>query len=517
MLSEKLIICSSIFRFMTSEHFWILTKDKVRSVLLGQIMKTFNGTVLMILLGTSVWISSCGPTLEQITSDLIAEGRNDEAIARMNRALVLEPDVPEYKRLMGIALYNKRLYSESVTLFQQVLANDAEDDQAAYYLAATYEALHDYNRAIQYYRLYIELTFFGEYKDIVEARIKLLYRQQMEMEAQRAMAMEQQLDVSKIPNNTIAILYFENKGQKAELNPLQKGLAEMVITDLAKVKSLKVVERIRLHEMMQEMNLGESDLVDQRTAPRLGKLLGAYRLVKGSFFELTNEKLNIDAFVARTRTGQLDVTTNISGSMQDFFRLEKELVFKIIAELKITLTDEEREAILEIPTENFFAFLQYSRGLDYEDRGLYTQAFEAYSQAATSDPNFSQAKTSAQSAKKVEQIVGPTTESPSGEKKSEQSSQTQQQQSTSASRSSGSRTSTQAMAPPPPPPTTSSGGGSSSGGGGTGFGNPADLVSNRANSSNSNITNTITPGTGSSNTPQTTVITPLGEPPKPPN
>ncbi|NUN69591.1 MAG: hypothetical protein HUU02_07750 [Bacteroidetes bacterium] len=463
--------------------------------------------------------AACGPNLAQITEDLIAEGRNDEAIARLNRALVLEPEEPAYKRLMGIALYNKKLYSECVILFQQVLADDAEDDQAAYYLAASYEALRDYNRAIQYYRLYNELTFFGEYKELVEARIKLLYRQQLEAEAQRALQMEQQLDVARIPNNTIAILYFENKGQKADLNPLQKGLAEMVITDLAKVKSLKVVERIRLHEMMQEMNLGESDLVDQRTAPRLGKLLGAYRLVKGSFFELTGDKINIDAFVARTRTGELDVTTNITGSMQDFFRMEKDLVFKIIADLKITLTDEERASIMEIPTENFFAFLQYSRGLDYEDRGLYTQAYQAYSQAASSDPNFSQAKSSASSAKKVEQIVGTTTETSSGEKSTSENSSTTSQ-SNSSNRSGSAKSVAPSVAPPPPPPpptTNSSAGGGSGTPGGTGFGGGTDQAMERATQSSNQITNTTIPGTGSNTNPQTTVISPLKAPPEPPN
>ncbi|HAP36494.1 MAG TPA: hypothetical protein DCQ28_11340, partial [Bacteroidetes bacterium] len=326
----------------------------------------------------------------------------------MRRALVNSPNDPQYIKLLAIAHYNKKQFDDAAKLFQQVLTLDDEDDQAAYYLAATYEAIKNYDRAIQYYRLYNELTFFGEYRATVEARIKLLYRQQMEVEAQKALQMEQQLDVSKIPSNTIAILYFENKGQKAELNPLQKGLSEMIITDLSKVKSLKVIERIRLQELVQEMNLGETDLVDQKTAPRLGKLLGANRLVKGSFFTLTNEKLNIDAFVTKARTGEIDASTNISGDIKEFFRLEKELVFKIIDEMKIKLTDEERKAILEIPTEDFFAFLQYSRGLDFEDKGEFTQAFEAYSQAAVSDPNFSQAKTSASSAKKSEQIVGST-------------------------------------------------------------------------------------------------------------
>ena len=430
---------------------------------------------IFVTVSIPLLLTSCGPSLSEITTDLIEQGRNDEAIARMRRALVNSPNDPQYIRLLAIGHYNKKQYDDAAKLFQQVLTLDDEDDQAAYYLAATFEATKNYDRAVQYYRLYNELTFFGEYKETVEARIKILYRQQMEVEAQKALQMEQQLDVAKIPENTIAILYFENKGQKAELNPLQKGLSDMVITDLSKVKSLKVVERIRLHELVQEMNLGETDLVDQKTAPRLGKLLGANRLVKGSFFELTNEKLNIDAFVTMAKTGEIKASTNISGNIKDFFRLEKELVFKIIDEMKIKLSEEEREAILEVPTEDFFAFLQYSRGLDFEDKGQFTQAYEAYSQAAVSDPNFSQTKTSASSAKKSEQIVGST------------------------------RTTTNTALPPPPPPPSSSG-----------VGGSGNIVGDMINNVISNINNTVIPGANSQSTPPTTIISVLPEPKLPP-
>lgn len=456
------------------------------------------------LLFAAFFLASCGPTLSDITVSLIEQGRNDEALARMRRAIVLEPNEAEFHRLMGIALYNKKHYAEAVKTFEKVLKMDSEDDQAAYYLAASYEANKDYDKAIQNYRLYNELTFFGEYRELVESRIKLLYRQQMEVEARRALQMEKQLEATKIPTNTIAILYFQNKGQKAELNPLQKGLAEMIITDLSKVKSLKVVERIRLQQLVQEMNLGETDLVDQKTAPRLGNLLGAHRLIKGSYFELTGNKMNIDAFVAQTRTGTVDATTNITGNMNDFFRLEKDLVFKIVDEMKIKITDEEREAIFEIPTQNFFAFLQYSRGLDYEDRGLYTQAYEAYSQAAATDPNFTQAKTSAASAKKSEQIVGPTTEQSGGQQQSQENQNQQQSTGTTTTRSSSS-SSPLSLSPPALVPSSNPinrpGGGS---------------IGDRLNNLIGNINNNLNPGTGNQNQPPPVVSRPLPEPPKPP-
>ncbi|MHB1048983.1 MAG: tetratricopeptide repeat protein [Bacteroidota bacterium] len=466
-------------------------------------MTSYCRRTLFVLL--AVLLSHCGPSLSDITIGLLEKERNDEALARMRRAIVLEPKNTEYHKLMGIALYNKKQYADAAKVFERVMKMDDEDDQAAYYLASSYEAVKEYNKAIRYYRLYTELTFYGEYKQLVDARIKILYRQQMEQEAKQALHMEAQLDVAKIPKNTIAILYFENKGQRSEYDPLQKGLAEMVITDLSKVHSLKVVERIRLHQLVQEMNLSETDLVDQKTAPRLGKLLGAHRLVKGSFFELTGDKINIDAFVTRPRTGTVDVTTNITGDINNFFRLQKNLVFKIIDEMQIKLSDEEREAILEIPTENFFAFLQYSRGLDFEDRGMYTQAYDAYSQAAAADPNFSQAKTSAASAKSAEQIAGPTTAAGTPD---QNTGTTTQEQATPTTGGTTSRP-------------TSSGGGPLSLGGAPPASNPINRpgggsVIDRLNNVIININNTINPGTGNPNQPPPQVISPLPEPPRPP-
>jgi len=41
--------------------------------------------------------------------------------------------------------------------------------------------------------------------------------------------------------NTVAVLYFQNKTGQPDLNPLQKGFALMLITDLSKVSTLQVV------------------------------------------------------------------------------------------------------------------------------------------------------------------------------------------------------------------------------------------------------------------------------------
>jgi len=421
--------------------------------------------------------SSCAPTSSEITAGLLDQGKNDEAIALSRSSLALKPNDPLFLKYLGIALYNKKYYADAEPWLDRSVALDPEDDQAVYYLASCYEGVFEYQKAIQYYRRYQELTVFGEYRDIVEARIKILYRQQMDIEAKKALVEESQLDVAAIPSNTIAVLYFENKGNMRTLDPLQKGIADMMITDFSKVQSVRVVERIRLQKLMEELNFSGTNLVDERTAPRLGKLLGAFRLVKGTFFDLTTEKVRIDAFVARTRTGELDGVTYISGNMTEFFRLEKYLVFKILDELKIRITDREREAIFEFPTENFFAFLQYSEGMDYEDRGMYAQAVQSYSSAVQSDPKFSQAKSSLATAQKTQEMI--KSGSPSG------------------------GTGVQSPSGVPPPPSSAA------------IRENMGAVSERANTTSTNVNSGFVPGPSSSPQP-TSVVSPLPEPPKPP-
>ena len=94
----------------------------------------------------------------------------------------------------------------------------------------------------------------------------------MAVESRMILAQENSLSISNIPDSTLAILYFNNQGDKRGLDPLQKGITDMLITDLSKVPGLKVVERVRMQKMMDEMKLNMAGLTSETTAPRLGKL-----------------------------------------------------------------------------------------------------------------------------------------------------------------------------------------------------------------------------------------------------
>ena len=335
-------------------------------------------------------LAGCAATVNfyQQGMDQLESREYDAAIESFARAREDNPDDPAIAREMGVARYRKAEYGDAMPLLLEAFIKDTTDGRALIYLGMTYENLEDYPHAIDLYRRYLDVKPTGKIRSAIEARITGLIRKQMEEEARAALAQEASLNPEKIPDSTVAVLYFRNLGKKKELDPIQKGLADMIITDLSKVRRLKVVERIRMQKMIEEMGLGQTGLVDEATAPRMGKLLGASKLIQGSFMDLARETVRMDAGVVQVKQGKTLQPQKIQGQMAKFFQLEKDLVFGILNRMAVSLTQAERDDIRTIPTENLLAFMAYCRGLDYEDRGMLREAGLEYQKAAELDPNF---------------------------------------------------------------------------------------------------------------------------------
>ena len=129
-----------------------------------------------------------------------------------------------------------------------------------------------------------------------------------------------------------------------------------------------------------------------RSAPRMGKLLGAARVVQGTLTGLENKALRIDAALANIKTVQRSEAARVSGSLLDFYQLEKNLAFDVIDAMGITLSSEEKAAIQKIPTKNLLAFMAFCRGLDQMDQGNWESAQQEFSAALKQDPGFQLAK-----------------------------------------------------------------------------------------------------------------------------
>ena len=318
----------------------------------------------------------------------MGKGNYDEAIFLFEKALKTSPNDPGILTDLGIAYYKKDDLEKASGYFGRAKSLDPTYSKAYLYQGMIYEKQDDIPKAISEYNEFYQanwMTFAGQK---LKARIGILMRKQIAKEVKAAIEREKSLDVDSIPENTIAVSYFANLTGNEEYDVLRKGLADMIITDLSQVSDLKVLERTRIQALIDELNLAESGVIDKSTAPRAGRLLGARRLVNGGL-ALPQDMFRMDALATDVVTDKTDARADVMGEQERFFLMEKELVLDILHDLNVKPSQEELDAIQKLPTESFLAFLAYSRGLDYEDRGMYREAAQECHKAAELDPDFS--------------------------------------------------------------------------------------------------------------------------------
>jgi TolB-like protein len=186
--------------------------------------------------------------------------------------------------------------------------------------------------------------------------------------------------------NTLAVLYFHNKTARPDLDPLEKGMAVMLITDLAKVKEIRVIERAQIQALVEELQLGTSGLVAPDTAPRVGQLLGARFVISGDLGDMPPEQITIAAHLLEMPEISLLGTPTRSGYLDDLLRMEKGLVFEIIRLLEIELTPEQTEELRKPITLDLKALMLFFQGIQSSDRGAYEEAAAYYRDALQRDP-----------------------------------------------------------------------------------------------------------------------------------
>jgi TolB-like protein len=190
---------------------------------------------------------------------------------------------------------------------------------------------------------------------------------------------------------TVAVSYFDNNTGKAEYDPLAKGLADMLITDLGQVQALRIVEREKLNQVLGELKLSRSKFIDPKTAQRLGKGLAAQFILSGGY-TLAGDTIRIDARVFNVETGAVLTSERVEGKKDEFFALEKEIADVLIAALEVKLASGEKSKLRANATQSFEAWSSYAAGLDAQDRGDAAAARVAYAKALAADPNYRAAR-----------------------------------------------------------------------------------------------------------------------------
>lgn len=148
----------------------------------------------------------------------------------------------------------------------------------------------------------------------------------------------------------IVVLPFVNRSDDRDNEYFSDGLTEEVISDLSNVRALRVISR------NSAMTLKGS----AKDTPTLARELGVSHVVTGSVRRAGNA-LRVTAELVEARADKPVWSEKYSGTTEDVFGIQEEIARKIVAALRMTLTETENEQVATRPIENAAAYDCYLR------------------------------------------------------------------------------------------------------------------------------------------------------------
>ena len=308
-------------------------------------------------------------------------------IPQLEARLQQQPDNAALRLQYAAALFAAKRCDQAVTEARRAQQARPADAGATLIVGECAEQATRYEDALSTYRAYITAHADARGVAAVRAREQIALRGYGNQQARAALANEAQLAQQPGDPNTVAVLPLTISSPDSSDGPLARGLADLLISDLGMIQRFRLVERLRLTALLDELKLGQTARVDPSTAARVGHLIRAGRMVEGLANIPAKGDVRLEASVVQS-SGEVTSPQVATGRVQDLLKLEKDVVVGLSSALGYQLSEAERRRILENGTQNLAAFLAYSRGLEAADAGDYSRAAAHFGAAGRAGPGF---------------------------------------------------------------------------------------------------------------------------------
>ncbi|HKY26362.1 MAG TPA: protein kinase, partial [Pyrinomonadaceae bacterium] len=184
---------------------------------------------------------------------------------------------------------------------------------------------------------------------------------------------------------SLAILPFRNLSNDAASSFYEFSLADAVITELARVRSL-VVRPSSVISRFQGQQIDPRDV---------GRELNVSAVLAAGFMH-AGERFRVTAQLLDVTSGEILWSDRIDTSAADIIAVQDTIAQQIVEGLRLELTHDEQAGIAKPSTQNAAAYEQYLRGRDLFARFIFrtvdpqdcSAAIEHFQRAIELDPNF---------------------------------------------------------------------------------------------------------------------------------
>lgn len=190
----------------------------------------------------------------------------------------------------------------------------------------------------------------------------------------------------------LVILPFKNITRQPEDEWMSESFSENLTMSLVQTPHLQLVERTQIHSILKEQSFSQSAFVEAETAPQLGKILGAHKVLLGNYQKIGNT-LVINTRVVDVETGKIDpqLATQLKGNPQQVLALQQQLAQHLVSDFQQQFQQVEALRLRPQITGSEAAFEEYQRAIQWarldNDQSL-RQAIASLEQALSQDPQF---------------------------------------------------------------------------------------------------------------------------------
>jgi non-specific serine/threonine protein kinase len=247
----------------------------------------------------------------------------------------------------------------------------------------------DYEAAIIYEILNAEPKAFQRFRSGVPDNVTILISQLLQKDRDQRVSSASEIigQLKSRPTGrlseerkSIAVLYFENMSSDKETDYFCAGMTEDLITDLSKIRRLKVIPR--------------SDILPYRNkeiqSQQVGEALCVQYIVEGSVRK-GGDKIRITAQLIDVKSGFQVWAERYDRLIEDVFNVQIEVSEKIAEALKVSLTESEKKSLAKKPTDDLRAYDFYLRGSEFllqKGKKYNDAAIQMFEHAISIDPNF---------------------------------------------------------------------------------------------------------------------------------
>ncbi len=191
--------------------------------------------------------------------------------------------------------------------------------------------------------------------------------------------------ITEAPPRSVAVLPFVTVGEDPDTDYLGFGLADQIVTDLARIGDLRVVAKTSSFAYA-----GTAE--DVRS---IGRRLGARAILEGSV-QRSGDRLRVSTQLVDVADGYHLWSERYDRTMEDVFRIQDEVAHSVARVLHAVLRESEREALARIPTHDIDAYELYLQGRKFmwqTRRRSLQYARTTFLRAIGRDPRFALAYT----------------------------------------------------------------------------------------------------------------------------